>query len=129
MKPRSKPRVSFLRAIKDPRMLGGPPGSPNALSDPSFATWHILARMIDGDPLTEDERKFALVQTGRTVLPPDALRRLYLLVGRRGGKSRFLSAFAVWIGAFARPIGKRFSRLVNPVTCSCWQDPSYKPKS
>jgi hypothetical protein len=52
---------------------------------------------------TLDDGEMALVFecTGRRVLPLNPPRRLYLLVGRRGGKSRFLSALAVWVAALA----------------------------
>lgn len=70
----------------------------------SFWTWRVVAKLIDGLPLTEP-REIELFQqcTGRTQLPNCTerrqLRRLLILVGRRGGKDRFLSAVAVWRAA------------------------------
>jgi hypothetical protein len=63
-----------------------------------------VAKLIDGLSLTEP-REIELFRqcTGRTQLltrhERRALRRFLLLVGRRGGKDRFLSAVAVWRAA------------------------------
>jgi hypothetical protein len=77
--------------MTDPHLFG------SVFASPSFRPWRILAKMIDGIPLTEPrEIELARQCTGRSELPKSAVRRLILLVGRRGGKDRFLSACAVW---------------------------------
>lgn len=70
-------------------------------SQPSWATWRIIARLIDGDAnlLTKSEREIALRLTGRTKLPKVAPKEVYIGAGRRGGKSRFESLVAVWLAA------------------------------
>jgi len=72
-------------------------GSTFALS--SFWTWKVVAKLIDGVPLTEP-REIALFETctGRKYnrQARRAWRRMIILVGRRGGKDRFLSAVACW---------------------------------
>ena len=72
---------------------------------PSWATWRIIARLIDGDAhlLTPAEREIALRITGRTTLPTVAPREVYIGAGRRGGKSRFESLVAVWLAAQQYP--------------------------
>jgi hypothetical protein len=94
-----KPRIELTKALTDPRLFG------NVFVSPSFCTWKVIAKLIDGVPLTEP-REIELFKecTGRSQ-PPNRqdrrlLRRLILLVGRRGGKDRFLSAVAVWRAAF-----------------------------
>jgi hypothetical protein len=73
-------------------------------ASPTFWTWRTLAKVIDGIALTEP-REIELFKecTGRTrLLSTSALtpaRRIIILVGRRGGKDRFLSAVAVWRAA------------------------------
>lgn len=70
-------------------------------SGPSWSTWQIIARLIDGDAhlLTEEERTLALELTGRTVLPAAAPKEVYIGAGRRSGKSRFGALVAVWLAA------------------------------
>ena len=74
-------------------------------SGPSWATWRVIARLIDGDAalLTPEEQALALELTGRTVLPTVAPRELYIGAGRRSGKSRFGSLVAAWLAAQEYP--------------------------
>jgi hypothetical protein len=56
--------------------------------------------MIDGEPLREPREIELFKQcTGRTKLPSGPVSRLIGLVGRRGGKDRFMSSVAVWRAA------------------------------
>jgi hypothetical protein len=84
-------KIGLYGAMTDPNLLG------KTFAQPSFWTWKVIAKLVDGLPLTED-REHALYQrcTGRTTLPQGPVHRLYPLVGRRGGKDRFMSAVAVW---------------------------------
>ncbi|MHB8811691.1 MAG: hypothetical protein ACYDAE_00310 [Steroidobacteraceae bacterium] len=72
---------------------------------PSWSTWRIIARLIDGDAdkLTGAERETALRLTGRTVLPTVAPREVFIGAGRRGGKSRFGALVATWLAATEYP--------------------------
>jgi hypothetical protein len=92
------PLITLSRALSDPALFGG------TFAAPSFWTWRTLAKVIDGIALTEP-REIELLKecTGRTrLLATSSLtpaRRIIILVGRRGGKDRFLSAVAVWRAA------------------------------
>jgi hypothetical protein len=92
------PLITLSRALTDPALFGG------TFAAPSFWTWRTLAKVIDGEPLTEP-REIELFKecTGRTRLLSTSsltpVRRIVVLVGRRGGKDRFLSAVAVWRAA------------------------------
>jgi hypothetical protein len=92
------PRVSLSEALLDPALFG------STFAAPSFWTWRTVAKLIDGIPLTEP-REIELFQecTGTPYIAGRhggrPVRRLFLLVGRRGGKDRFLSAIAVWRAA------------------------------
>jgi hypothetical protein len=89
------PDITLTRALTDPSLFG------KVFASPSFWTWKVVAKLIDGIPLTEP-REIDLFQqcTGRTVLPTDEpMRRLIVLAGRRAGKDRFESAIAVWRAA------------------------------
>ena len=88
-------RVKLHQFMTTPELAGA------EFSGPSWATWRIIARLIDGDAhlLTPDEQALALQLTGRTRLPTTAPRELYVGAGRRSGKSRFGSLVAVWLAA------------------------------
>lgn len=89
-----------LHAFMTSKKLAGP-----EFSGPTWATWRIIARLIDGDAhlLKSDERDLALKLTGRTVLPTVAPREVFVGAGRRGGKSRFGALVATWLTADLYP--------------------------
>jgi hypothetical protein len=93
------PDISLSRAMAEPSLFG------KVFAAPSFWTWKVVAKLIDGLPLTEPREIDLFKQcTGRTQLLSTAalskpLRRLILLAGRRAGKDRFLSAVATWRAA------------------------------
>lgn len=74
-------------------------------SGPSWATWRVIARLIDGDAalLTPAEQALAIELTGRTVLPSVAPKELFVGAGRRSGKSRFGALAADWLAAQEYP--------------------------
>jgi len=88
-----QPTISLSRALADPSLFGGTFGAP------SFWPWRVVAKLIDGLPLTEP-REIELYQqcTGRSYNRHNcrAVRRLIILAGRRAGKDRFESAVATW---------------------------------
>jgi hypothetical protein len=87
------PAITLTRAMSDPLLFG------KVFAAPSFWTWRVVAKLIDGIPLTEP-REIELFEqcTGRKYTR-QAWRRLILLAGRRAGKDRFESAVAVWRAA------------------------------
>jgi hypothetical protein len=89
-----EPTIILSRCLTDPALFG------NTFASASFWTWKTVAKVIDGIPLTE-RREIDLFEqcTGRTKLSDKPVKRLIILVGRRGGKDRFLSAVAVWRAA------------------------------
>ena len=92
------PKLTLTQSLADVRLFG------KVFASPSFWTWKVIGKLLDGLPLTEP-REIELFKecTGRTQLPNRhehrLLRRFILLVGRRGGKDRFESAVAVWRAA------------------------------
>jgi hypothetical protein len=81
--------------MRDPLLLGAP------FQAPSFWTWHAVAKVISGEPLDEREAALFRACTGRTQLPKGPVSSIILLVGRRGGKDRFMSAVAIYRAALA----------------------------
>ena len=98
-----KPKILLSTAISDVRLLGGP------FQSPSFWPWRVVAKLIDGLPLTEP-REIALFEqcTGRSYsrFHRRAVRRIIILAGRRAGKDRFASAVSVWRAALCQDWGK-----------------------
>jgi hypothetical protein len=91
--------VKLYDFMVTPELAGG------EFSGPSWATWRVVARLIDGDAhlLTADEQALALQLTGRTVLSTTAPREVYVGAGRRSGKSRFGALVAAWLAAQEYP--------------------------
>jgi hypothetical protein len=92
------PDISLSRSLVEPKLFG------SIFAAPSFWTWRTVGKLIDGVDLVERRELDLFKQcTGRTTLPNRhdrrVLRRLIVLVGRRGGKDRFFSAVAVWRAA------------------------------
>ena len=90
------PDITLTRALTEPSLFG------KIFAAPSFWTWRVVAKLIDGEPLTE-QREIQLFEecTGRRYCRQAAVHLLALLAGRRAGKDRFLSAAAVWRAALA----------------------------
>src|SRR5690349_24988466 len=92
-RPPMVPVITLTRALSDPGLLGAP------FQSLSFWTWKVVAKLIDGLPLS-GRREIELFEqcTGRSYnrQSRSAVRRLIVLAGRRAGKDRFLSAVAVW---------------------------------
>jgi hypothetical protein len=88
--------LSFAAFLRDVRLAG-----PD-FQQPTMWPWHALAKVLSGEELTRSEVALVKRCTGRSRLPRGAIiRTLVLLCGRRAGKSKFLSAFAVWVALFA----------------------------
>jgi hypothetical protein len=81
--------VSFAAALRNPKLLGA------SFTGESWRPWHAVAKLLSGEKLDEGETALVLACTGRTRLPAKPPRRAYLLIGRRGAKTRFTSARAV----------------------------------
>ena len=87
------PNITLTQAMSEPQLFG------KVFGNSSFWTWKVVAKLIDGLPLTE-QREIELFEqcTGRKYTRR-AWRRLIILAGRRAGKDRFESAVAVWRAA------------------------------
>ncbi len=91
------PDITLTEAMANQSLIGG------AYRSSSFWTWKVVAKLIDGLPLTEPREIDLFEQcTGRTYNGQTrraAVRRFILLAGRRAGKDRFLSGVGVWRSA------------------------------
>ncbi len=81
--------ISFASAFRSPALFA------NAFEGGSWRAWRVVAKLLSGEDLDEAELDLFRRCTGRTRLPARAPKRLYVLVGRRGAKSRVAAAAAV----------------------------------
>jgi hypothetical protein len=95
--------ISLAAAMRDSRLLGEP------FKVDSFWPLHCLAKVISGEALDEREAELFRRCTGRTKLPAGPVTSITLLVGRRGGKDRFLSAVGVHRAALSQNWSKFLS--------------------
>src|SRR5262245_24762548 len=60
----------------------------------SWTSWQVVAKCLAGVSLTPDEQRLYETCTGRSRPPTEPPAEFYGIVGRRGGKSRFVGAVA-----------------------------------
>jgi hypothetical protein len=111
-RPAPTPACSILDAVHDLHLFARwfePLGS--------WGAWLVLLRAIFGLAMTPSEREIFQRFTGRTVPPRTPAREAWLVVGRRGGKSRIAALIAVFVACFRdyRPVlapGERATVMV-----------------
>src|SRR6187397_3195482 len=62
----------------------------------TWATWRTVLKAAHALPVTDDEREVLERLTGRETLLDQPCRELWLLLGRRSGKSIIAALLAVW---------------------------------
>ena len=74
----------------------------NRFSGPTFTAWRALVAVAWGlaHTLTADTRALVERCTGRGDLPTQQVRELWMVIGRRGGKSLIAALLAVFLAAF-----------------------------
>jgi hypothetical protein len=95
--------ITLAEAMRDHKLLG------DVFAADSFWPWHAVAKLISGEPLDDRETELFCQCTGRTRLPTGPVKDLTMLVGRRGGKDRFMSGVAVHTAALAADWSKTLS--------------------
>ncbi len=87
--------MDILAALDDPHLLGG------SIRDPdSWKPWRALLAAAFGLALSEDALALYRQCTGRRVPPNGPSAYLWLVIGRRGGKSFTMALIAVFLAAF-----------------------------
>lgn len=86
--------IDIRQAMTD-RQLFGP-----IFGGDSFSAWRALLAGFYGLPLSEDEVAIWQEVTGRAGTPQEAHDELWLVVGRRGGKSRAAALMGTYEAAF-----------------------------
>ena len=113
-----KPLVTMRTALADPDLFG------RMLAGESWAPWRALLIAAMGEELTDDERVIFQSLTGREREPLERADELWVIVGRRGGKTRSAAVVAAYLAALCDHGDKLApgERAVLPImSASTWQ--------
>ena len=91
----SPPPITILQAMTDPELFGRW-FSPST----SWLPWHAVLAALFALPMTNEQASLFRTHTGRHALPTIPAREGWLVVGRRGGKSRIAALVAVFLACF-----------------------------
>ena len=69
----------------------------------TWATWRAVLKAAHALDLTDDERAVVTTLTQRQTLPPSPVRELWLLLGRRSGKSIIAQAITAFLRGCESP--------------------------
>jgi hypothetical protein len=87
-------KLTTLReALANPHLLG------SMLGGESFAVMRTLLIAAMGEPLTSDETSTFTSITGRTEAPGETVEELWIIAGRRSGKTRAIGTLAAYLAA------------------------------
>jgi hypothetical protein len=86
--------VNILQAMQDDNLFG------RWFSGPSWTAWQVFLKVLFGLRLQRAERKVFAQCTGRSTIPNKGIAEAWLVVGRRGGKSRVAALVAVFLACF-----------------------------
>src|SRR5512143_695092 len=86
--------MTILEAMADPALFG------RFFDSDSWARWRIFLQALFALELTDAEAAAYVEHTGRTALPTEPAREAWVIVGRRGGKSRIAALLAVYLACF-----------------------------
>jgi hypothetical protein len=86
--------ISLDRALADPNLLGA------ALRPlDSWRTWRVVLKAAFGEPLDSEARALFETLAGGRSPPPTRVRELWVLAGRRAGKSRMAALVSAYVGS------------------------------
>lgn len=100
-KPTPRPRIrlprdaSILDAFDDPDVF-----KPFFKNPQSWSVWKAIIAAIFALDMSDEQLALYRQVSGRTQVPTNVAKEVYLILGRRGGKSRILALVAVWLAAF-----------------------------
>jgi hypothetical protein len=86
-----KKLISLRGAFEDPALLGG------MLGGESFAVMRTLLIAAMGEPLSADEMGIFTEVTGRVETPGEAVEELWIVAGRRSGKTIAIATLAAYL--------------------------------
>ena len=86
--------MNIIKAMTDPKLFG------NQFAGESWTAWLALLAGFYGLPMTKEQQAIFHSLTGRTDTPEAAHDELWLVIGRRGGKSQIAALLAVFEAVF-----------------------------
>jgi hypothetical protein len=87
--------VNIVEAMSDAELFG------SVFSDhATWETWRTVLRSVFGLPMTDEDLARFTQHTGRTAPAEGGYEEAWLVVGRRGGKSRLMALIATYLAAF-----------------------------
>jgi hypothetical protein len=90
-----KYKLTILDACNDPQLFQSFFKDRN-----TWATWFAILAAIFALPMDAEQHRLYEMVSGRTRPPTDVAKEVWLVLGRRGGKSRILALIAVWLACF-----------------------------
>ena len=87
--------MTIVDAMHDPALFGA-----WFKNKDSLRAWEAFLAALFGLPMDVEAAALYRQHTGRTALPSTAAREAWLVVGRRGGKSRIAALIAVYLACF-----------------------------
>src|SRR5438876_1100609 len=88
------PGITFTTSVQDPELFG------EVFPATSWQAWTAFGKAVFGEPMTAKEHAIFQQCTRRQAPPDGGAREAYAVVGRRGGKTRFAAAVAVYMACF-----------------------------
>ena len=89
--------MTIIEAIESKRVFGS-----LFKNRETFSNWMICLKAIFGLPMTEEELEIYKRFTGREVAPAEPFKEVFLIIGRRGGKSFISALIAVYLAVFKK---------------------------
>ena len=86
--------MTIWDALRDPAIFG------SCFTGASWQAWGVFLKALFGLPLSLQDQSLYQRHTGRQTLPAKPAREAWVLVGRRGGKSRIAALVAVFLACF-----------------------------
>jgi hypothetical protein len=89
--------LAIDKVLRDERLLGAELGDID-----TWSTWLVVLKAAFGHSLDADELQTFKAIAGGRVLPLKRVRELWVIAGRRGGKSRMAAALACYFSLFVK---------------------------
>ena len=91
----------IISAMNDPELFG-PWFAKRWFKSDSWGSWRVFLKALYGLPMTPEEFAVFRKHTGRTAVRVEGYTRAWLVIGRRGGKSRIIALMMTYNAVFVK---------------------------